>query len=155
MDRTKHWRISVCDINKLNRLNITKSLIYCIFKTNFHKNYNLSLEMAGAPGGYISSMRRNNNTGADSLAVNLLLNAGQQVKLLLGQEGECICDKNKIGEQLQDDQKELVWFKVINSKYIEIGEINSKSLVPALFQHLIVVGDVFHFVMKLPGGLAF
>uniref|UniRef100_A0A915M3Z3 receptor protein-tyrosine kinase n=1 Tax=Meloidogyne javanica TaxID=6303 RepID=A0A915M3Z3_MELJA len=65
------------------------------------------LEMAGAPGGnFVGIAGDNHETRADSLAVNLRLNAGQQVKLFLGQEGRCICDKN-IGENLMGDQKDL------------------------------------------------
>jgi len=66
--------------------------------------------MAGAPGGnFVGIAGDNHETRADSLAVNLRLNAGQQVKLFLGQEGRCICDKN-IGENLMGDQKDLVCF---------------------------------------------
>nr|CAD2183110.1 unnamed protein product [Meloidogyne enterolobii] len=65
------------------------------------------LEMAGAPGGnFVGKASENHETRADSLAVNLRLNAGQQVKLFLGQEGRCICDKN-IKENLMGDQKDL------------------------------------------------
>nr|CAD2190304.1 unnamed protein product [Meloidogyne enterolobii] len=64
------------------------------------------LEMAGAPGGnFVGEASDNHATWADSLAVNLRLNAGQQVKLFLGQEGRCICDKNR--ENLMGDQKDL------------------------------------------------
>ena len=66
--------------------------------------------MAGAPGGnFVGKASENHETRADSLAVNLRLNAGQQVKLFLGQEGRCICDKN-IKENLMGDQKDLVCF---------------------------------------------
>uniref|UniRef100_A0A1I8BMQ4 LAM_G_DOMAIN domain-containing protein n=1 Tax=Meloidogyne hapla TaxID=6305 RepID=A0A1I8BMQ4_MELHA len=63
--------------------------------------------MAGAPGGYfIGKDGDSHKTWADRLAVNLHLNAGQQVKLFLGQQGKCICDKN-MGEKLLNDRKDL------------------------------------------------
>jgi hypothetical protein len=72
------------------------------------------LELSGASGGIFpgKAMTQSRDSWADRMVTNVRLIAGQQIGVMLGHRGECICDTpqndQKHQQQLRREQAELV-----------------------------------------------